>query len=303
MFRVTRLVFIACAFGLQSMSLLAHPSDDVLSIQRLPLTTKQAAKELTDQLRLAVKKHAEANSLVSQDYPYRTGRDSARYRVPFEARFNEYDLTNTGFQNAETLYELVFDGRTYIAGVASYVPMLRAVPDCVPSETGMAEEQCQRMAENHRVCHLFLFDFQTHEITAVGAMPIERDNRPMPGVKKRSWVRYDPKYPNDPRQIEGWPRCREVLAVAPAKVIPNALLITLSYLDSAASVSKYGVEDDESKFTTTVLLRFSAASSGKVEITEDQRCLGNPNTITAIAAARKALAKCEGASPHSTHRN
>lgn len=301
MFRVIRLFFIACVVGLQSINLYAHSSDDFLSIQRLPLTKKQSAKELTNQIRLVLKRYVEVNSLVSKDYPYTTGRDSDRYRIPFEERFSDYDLTNSKFQNAETLYELVVGGRSYIAGLASYVPVLRAVPDCVPSDTGTVEAQCQRMAENERVCHLFLFDFQTHEIAAVGVMPIERDNRPLPGGKKRSWINYDPKFPNDPRQIEGWPRCREVLAVAPAKVIPNALLITLSYLDSAASISKYGYEDDESKFTTTVLMRFSASSNGKVQITADQRCLGNPNTINSIAAARKTLAKCEADSTQSHH--
>lgn len=287
MFYVTRFGLIACVFGLQAISLFAHPADDFLSIQRLPVNEKQAAKELTEQLRLGVRKHAEVNSLVAPDYPYKTGRDSARYRVPFEARFKDFDLTNTKFQNAETLYELTFNGKTYIAGVASYVPMLRAVPDCVPSEAGITEVECQRMAESSRVCHLFLFDAQDYEIRAVGAMPIERLSRPVPRGQK-------PKYPNDAGQIEGWPRCREVLALAPAKVIPNALLITLSYLDSAVNISKYGVEDEESKFTTTVLMRFKGPSGGSVQMSVDQSCLGNPNKIASIVDARKALAKCEG---------
>lgn len=293
--------FVFLLFVAQVFSACAQPIDDHLTLQRLPVRNKQAAKAMTEKLSSLVMKYAEANSFVASDYPYATDRGSKSRDVQFNTNFDDYDLTGTKFQNAETLYDLIFDGRPYIAGVASYVPLLKPVSSCVPSETGVSSEYCRKLAENNLVCHIFLFDFQTHEIAAVGAMPIERDNRPLPGGKKRSWINYDPKFPNDPRQIEGWPRCREVLAVAPAKVIPNALLITLSYLDSAASISKYGYEDDESKFTTTVLLRFSASSNGKVQITADQRCLGNPNTIKSIAAARKTLAKCEADSTQSNH--
>jgi hypothetical protein len=295
MFRVKIPGFLALVIAAKALSVCAQPVGDVLVIQRLPTRGKNEARVLITELRPSVKQYAKAHSLVAPDYPYETYRNPASEWVKYGIHFTDFDLTNTKFQNAETLYDIIFDGRPYIAGVGSYVPVLKAVPSCVPSEAGSTVGHCEGLAENNQVCHLFLFDVQTHVITAVGAMPIERDNRPMPGGKERGWWNYNPRYPNDPRQIEGWPRCDGVLAVAPAKVIPNALLITLTYIDSGAPITKH--EDEyPPKFTTTALLRFSSDAQGVVQMKQDQSCLGNPNAITSITAARKALAACEAAS-------
>jgi len=295
MSRVTLLGLVVFVMSLLAFGVPAQPMVDDLAIQRLPSRGKLHARTMVDRLRPYVKEYAKTHSLVAQDYPFETYRSSPHARVSYSIFFDSFDLTNTKFQNAETLYDLIFDGRPYIAGVGSFVPMLKAEPHCVPSETGSTVGHCEGLAENNQVCHLFLFDFQKHTITAAGAMPIERDNRPMPGGKERGWWNYNPKYPNDPRQIEGWPRCDGVLAVAPAKVVPNALLITLTYIDSGAPITKHESEYPP-KFTTTSLLRFSTDAQGHVQIKQDQSCLGNPNTITSISAARKVLAACEAAS-------
>lgn len=293
---ITNFVIAMLAFGVQ-----AQPITGDLAIQRLPSRGKMEARTLVERLRPHVKEYAKTYSLIAPDYPYETYRNSPHEWVLYGIIFDSFDLANTRLQNAETLYDLIFDGRPYVAGVGSFVPMLKAVPSCIPSESGTSASRCGRMAENNQVCHLFLFDFQTHAITAAGAMPIERDNRPMPGGKERGWWNYNPKYPNDPRQIEGWPRCDGVLAVAPAKVVPNALLITLTYIDSGAPITKH--EDEyPPKFTTTSLLRFSTDAQGHVQMKQDQSCLGNPNTITSIAAARKVLAACEVASVYRVER-
>lgn len=266
----------------------ANPVGSVLAVQRMPVIDKYAARTLTAKLSPIVGQFAKAHSMVSPDYPFDSRKSDDWFA--YDTLFLDFDLTNTKFANAETLYTLTFDGRNYIAGVGSYVPLLKAAPGCGPVEAD-GTDYCKRIAENNLVCHLFLFDPQTHAVMAVGAMPIERDNRPMPGVKRRSWVHFDPKYPNDPRQVEGWPRCHVVSAVASAKVVPNSLLISLNYIDSAESISKYG-KDQQNFYTTTALLRFSTDEQGKVKITQDQSCLGNPNTHASINAARKALAAC-----------
>lgn len=273
----------------------AQSTRDDLVIQRLPSRGKVEARALVDKLHPKIKPYANVNHSVAPDYPYEAYRARDAEWISYDFFFHDFDLTNTKFQNAETLYDLIFDGRPYIAGVGSFVPMLKPVKSCIPSDTGTTESRCRRMAENNQVCHLFLFDFQTHAITAAGAMPIERDNRSMPGGKERGWWNYNSKFPNDPRQIEGWPRCDGVLAVAPAKVVPNALLITLTYIDSGAPITKHENEYPP-KFTTTSLLRFTTDAQGRVQMKQDQSCLGNPNRITSIAAARKALAACESAS-------
>lgn len=300
MFHVILRAFVALGVTLISNTSMAQakPVDSVLAVQRMPVSDKYAARTLIGKLSPIVGQFARAHSIVSPDYPFDTRHSDDR--VAYDTHFLDFELTNTKFANAETLYTLTFDSRDYIAGVGSYVPVLKAAPECGPVEAD-GTDYCKRIAENNLVCHLFLFDPQTHAVMAVGAMPIERDNRFMPGVKKRSWVHFDPKYPNDPRQVEGWPRCHVVSAVASAKVVPNALLITLNYIDSAEIISKYG-KDQQNFYTTTALLRFSTDELGKIQIKQDQSCLGNPNTIISVAAARKVLAACEAASAHRDER-
>ena len=290
---IPRFIFtLAAALISNTLTAQDKPVDGALAVHRMPVSDKHTARTLIGKLSPIVGQFARAHSMVSPDYPFDVRRSDNW--VTYDTHFLDFELTNTKFANAETLYTITFDSKNYIAGIGSYVPVLKATPDCGPAEAD-GTNYCRRIAENNLVCHLFLFDPQTHAVIAVGAMPIERDNRAMPGVKKRSWVHFDPKYPNDPRQMEGWPRCHVVSAVGSARVIPNALLITLHYIDSAESISKYG-KDQQNFYTTTALLRFSTDELGNVQIKQDQSCLGNPNTITSISAARKVLAACEAAS-------
>ena len=78
----------------------AHSSDD-FSIQRLPLAEKTVSPGLTkNQFALFCLKRYVGPIPGLKDYPYTTGRDSDRYRIPFEERFSDYDLTLQW--NAET---------------------------------------------------------------------------------------------------------------------------------------------------------------------------------------------------------
>ena len=77
--------------------------------------------------------------------------------------------------------------------------------------------------------------------------------------------------------------------MAVAMVIPDAMLITLGYDDSASPADPRN--DDPPQFTSTALLRFSEVN-GKLKIEQDDSCLGNPNKYKTITAARKALANC-----------
>lgn len=85
--------------------------------------------------------------------------------------------------------------------------------------------------------------------------------------------------------------CLSVKAMAVAKTIPDAMLVTLGYIDSAEPASK---NSDPTEFSTTLLLRFKN-DNGKLKIEQDDSCLGNPNNYKTIAAARKALSTCNTA--------
>jgi hypothetical protein len=73
--------------------------------------------------------------------------------------------------------------------------------------------------------------------------------------------------------------------MAIAKEVPDAMLITLGYSDSAVPPDR---DNPAQEFITTVLLRFSE-QNGKLKIEQDDRCLENPSPFKTIAAARKAL--------------
>jgi hypothetical protein len=86
-------------------------------------------------------------------------------------------------------------------------------------------------------------------------------------------------------KLVGKPRCSYVKAMAIAKEVPDAMLITLGYSDSAVPPDR---DNPAQEFITTVLLRFSE-QNGKLKIEQDDRCLENPSPFKTIAAARKAL--------------
>lgn len=76
--------------------------------------------------------------------------------------------------------------------------------------------------------------------------------------------------------------------MAVAKIVPDAMLVTLSYIDSAAPADP---RNELIEFYTTVLMRFRD-DNGTLVVEQDDRCLGNPNKLKTIVAARKALKKC-----------
>lgn len=87
--------------------------------------------------------------------------------------------------------------------------------------------------------------------------------------------------------LKGKPFCYQVLAMSAPQNIPDSMLITLTYIDSAAPADPHS---DPKEFPMTVLLHFKRENDGKLNITQDDRCLGNPNHYATIASARKALA-------------
>lgn len=257
-----------------------------IELQVLPYAGVQS-KELKEWLDNFTIRYTENNSLVSKDYPYKPAENSKGF-LPLYWHFGP---KNAKYKEATTLYTLKANGHEYLAAIIAYNPLLKAEPHCEPDDSAIPTGHCRWIAQRALTCHLFLFDPQSRKLESVTPFNITRDPRPLPGQKMRSFWHYDATHAGDPRQIEGWPRCGNVLAVAPAKVVSDALLLTLGYSDSAAPADPRN-EPPEFRTSVLVLLR---QNQGKLKILQEDSCLGNPNMLNSISAARKALSACNKA--------
>lgn len=119
--------------------------------------------------------------------------------------------------------------------------------------------------ENQDIAQIFMFNPDI-TLAAIGPLKINKD-----------------------KKIKGRPNFLRVKAMAVAKTIPDAMLVTVDYYDSAKFLTSPSV--DFPVLTSTFLVRFND-SSGKLKVEQDDSCLGNPNLLKSITAARKALTTC-----------
>lgn len=173
--------------------------------------------------------------------------------------------TSTSFEGSN--FAWVFNKMGLLSNIGSFTPEIAPLEDCKPDADELNPgHRCDWRRKGFKVCHLFMFNGNDLKLENVTRLDIVRDTK----------------------QISGLPLCLSVHAMAVAKAIPDAMLITMSYIDSAERADpKY----DPPEFYSTVLLRFSDAN-GKLKIEQDNSCLGNPNKYKTIAAARKALTAC-----------
>lgn len=171
------------------------------------------------------------------------------------------------FDHEDDKFAWLFNGKQLLSMIGSFTPEITPLEDCKPpADYPFPKSYCDWRRTGFKVCHLFMFNGQTLKQESVTRLNITRDKK----------------------QLAGLPRCRTVQAMAVAKVIPDAMLITLGYIDSAEPANK---NSDPPEFYTTLLLHFKD-DNGKLKIEQDDSCLGNPNQYKTIAEARKALTKC-----------
>lgn len=164
----------------------------------------------------------------------------------------------------------LFNGRRLLSMMGSFTPEITPLEDCkLPADYPFPNSECRWRQERYNVCHLFMFNGQSLKLENVTRLNITRDKR----------------------VLKGLPMCLSVQAMAVAKVVPDAMLITLGYIDSAEPAEK---SYDPPEFYTTLLLRFRD-DNGKLIIEQDDSCLGNPNKYSTVAAARRALSACSTA--------
>lgn len=164
-------------------------------------------------------------------------------------------------------FSWTFNGASLLSNIGSFTPEIVPLEDCTPDPNELVPgHRCNWRRAGFNVCHLFMFNGQSLKLENVTRLNIARDKR----------------------VLKGLPMCLSVQAMAVAKVVPDAMLITLGYIDSAEPAEK---SYDPPEFYTTLLLRFRD-DNGKIKIEQDDSCLGNPNQYKTIAAARKALTQC-----------
>lgn len=156
-----------------------------------------------------------------------------------------------------------FNGKKYISSIAAFVP-----------DTMSVDNNVKKSSNPHfrYQCHLFLFDAKTLSVVTVVPLTIK--------IAKH--------------QFSDQPLCSTALALSLAKETPNGILVVLGYNDSA---NPPDFRSDFDFSTTTLLMRLND-ENGTLKIEQDDSCLGNPNTYSSIAAARKALAQCEAKKMH-----
>jgi hypothetical protein len=216
------------------------------------VTSKQLYKKIYPTIDKAVGPYAKAHTPVWPD-------GFSGYKAP-------YDIDNSEDGAPPDFFAWLFNGRQYISAVASINSDPVPLADYRHEDDNPLTDMSSWINKRQQTCHLFMLNPDL-SVNVVFPINIVR-------VKGR---------------LVGKPRCSYVKAMAVAKAVPDAMLITLGYSDSAAPADK---NESPREFITTVLLRFSE-QKGKLNIQQDDRCLENPSPFKTIAAARKALSSPE----------
>lgn len=97
-------------------------------------------------------------------------------------------------------------------------------------------------------------------------------------------------YPISLREADGRVYCNGIKAVATASQ-PDALLMTVTYYLTDQERAKTRDQIGQNWRQMTVLLHLSK-DNGRITVTQDDTCFGNPNSLRTIVLAKRALQQC-----------
>lgn len=284
--------YIACTF---LFFIVVFKCNADISINPEPYD-KKTSPYFLEKIEKVTDKYCNDNSFVSKDYPYKFDQKykSCGWQFDWDWRRTE---TYPKDSNPNLPYLVKINGKELLAIVTSFNHIMMAEPSC-PANHSDHESFCEEIARRKSTCHVFFLNPDSLKIEAVSPLNIARDPRQMPGQKERTFFdfyykRYNPKStkPIDPRYLEGWPVCSSLSAVAIAKDASDGLLFVLNYFDSASPADP---RNPPPLFTSTVLMLLRE-EWGKLKLYQESSCLGNPNTISTIAEARKVIRACNAA--------
>ena len=158
---------------------------------------------------------------------------------------------------------LMVDGLKYYIKPAMF--MAKSKPDEICTPTGdVLAYQCKEGQRFAKGCHLLFFD------------------------SKGKWVGWSTLQINEKKSPH---YCNAMPAMGVFNKDKNELLITSQYFLIDSSGAKKIADVGSGWFRMTSLIRVTD-NHGKIEIEQDDACLGNPNQLDTISKARKQLQRC-----------
>jgi hypothetical protein len=159
-------------------------------------------------------------------------------------------------------FKMVLDDENYYIKPTTF--MAKSKPDeiCNPIEKSLTY-RCKEGQPHVKGCHFLFFDARGKWI-GIHTMKINEDI---------------PHY------------CNAMPAMGVANRAKNELLVTMQYFLADGRGAKKVSELGFNWIRMTTLFRVKAIN-GKIEVEQDDSCLGNPNQIDTISKARKQLKRC-----------
>lgn len=171
-------------------------------------------------------------------------------------------------EDEKSVFPWVFNGRRYYSYIVQYVPNTDPLEGCEnyrSDDINWHGPNCYWANKRELFCRSLIFMMtEQGEIAGIGLLQIGRGER----------------------LIKGKPICHGVKAMTVSNEIEDSMFVTMGYIGSASTTAP-GIHPQE--YSMTVLMRFKQEPDGKLNITQDDRCLPNPNRIANIAQANKVL--------------
>lgn len=162
-------------------------------------------------------------------------------------------------------FKMMLDGRQHYLEPILFMTKSRPDEVCTPSDfTGQPTYRCDEGQRHTNDCHVLIFNDKFEE---VGYHRIE--------VK-------------EPYQFF----CNAVPAIGVGDAANNLVLVTVQYFPIDRKHASTIAEVGQGWSRMTVALRLKLQEDGRVRITQEDDCLGNPNRIDTIPDARRRLKQC-----------
>lgn len=155
----------------------------------------------------------------------------------------------------------VFNGREYYLRAFNYTTLAQSKE----YDAAIASKRKSRAIPGGGACVLYVSDKDLNKVTSLRI--------DLPENNHGTW-------------------CNGVNGIGSAGKERDGVLIPLSYYLTDNTPAKQAKDIGEGWRYMTVFIRFSEVN-GKLKLSQDDRCLGNPNKYKDIPSARKALTRCE----------
>jgi hypothetical protein len=160
-------------------------------------------------------------------------------------------------------FRLVIDATSYYVKPSMFMAKSRLDEVCHPTDEVLAYT-CKEGQRFLKGCHLMFFDAQGKMI-----------GRFTMNVNEKQYPHY----------------CNAMPAMGVANKDKNELLVTMQYFLTDGEGTKKISNLGSDWLRITSLIRLNVIN-GKLEVAQDDACLGNPNQLDTIAKARKQLQRC-----------